>query len=114
MLILILVVPCKIASAIASEPWTIDRLQGMIEMCRISVFIVSTVTVFNWFNRENCALTMGFLSFHQLAAYFSCYFVNHHDDLLKVLSACFLPLVVVAMYKWFSIDPVDEGIIMNE
>jgi len=83
-------------------------------MLRIAVLMTSAVVIFNWFSRENCALAMGFLTFHQFLAYFICILTGGADDILKLSAcACMLPLIII-ICKYFSMDPVDDGIIINE
>ena len=84
------------------------------EMLRIAVLMTSAVAIFNWFSRENCALAMGFLTFHVPITYFLCWSADGKDDILKYIGvAAIVPLVFV-LYKFFSMDPVDEGKIINE
>lgn len=83
-------------------------------MIRIAVLMTSAVAIFNWFNRENCALAMGFLTFHQPITYLLCWTVDGKDNILKYAGVTILIPLIIVLYKFFSMDPVDEGIIINE
>jgi hypothetical protein len=84
------------------------------EMLRIAVLMTSAVVIFNWFNRENCALAMGFLTFHQFFAYLICILTGGADNYLKYVGCALMIPLIIVICKYFSMDPVDEGIIINE
>jgi hypothetical protein len=49
-----------------------------------------------------------------MVAYSICIFSEERDDILKVVGGTLMPFAIFAFYKYFSMDPVDEGVIINE
>ena len=97
------------------------RVRLSFEIFRMALFFTCSVSLFNWYPRKYLLIIISLFDLNGVFALILTWIYQYDDDfdyvaqkICGIISDIILAFLLYFIWKYYYVDPVDDGIVINE